>query len=76
MLEMGSSPRLGWESPLTRVNLKPHLCWAGTERFGGVAEMFTRSESTFSQIAGAGDKDDLSVSIDPSGRVNLQVEIP
>lgn len=33
--------------------------------FGGVAVPFTRVESTFSKIAGAGDKDDLSVSLAP-----------
>ena len=66
MLEAGSSPRLGWESPLTGVSLKPDLCcWAGSELFGGVAVPFTHVESTFSKIAGAGDKDDLSVSIAP-----------
>lgn len=76
MLEVGSSPRQGWESPLTCINLKPNLCWAGSDWFGGVAEPSAHGESTFSQIAGAGDKDDLSVSVAPSGRVNLQEEIP
>lgn len=47
-------------------SLKSHLCcWAGSELFGGVALPFTHVESTFSKIAGAGDKDDLSASIAP-----------
>lgn len=54
MRVVGSSPRLGWET------LKSHFCWVGNELFGGLAVPFTHCESTFGEIAGAGDKDDLS----------------
>lgn len=70
MLEVGSSPRLGWENLLTGASPKPHLRrWAGSELFGGVAAPFAHVESTFSKIAGAGDKDGLSVSIAPPTRL-------
>jgi len=55
-----------WAAHLTGGSLKLYLCcWAGSELCGGVAVPFTRVESTFSKIAGARDKDDLSVSIAP-----------
>lgn len=58
LLQAGLGDSSHWCLPKSQL-----CCWAGSELFGGVVAPSTHVESTFSKIAGAGDKDDLSVSI-------------